>query len=65
MYLSRKHVISEMCIVSLIVVSLLRTSRRPLFSVLSLTINVKRTPISSYLQHKYNFIIKHLVKKLY
>lgn len=56
MYLSRKHLISEMCMVSLMVVSLLRTSRSPLFSVLSLTITVKRTPISSYLQHKENFL---------
>lgn len=69
MYLSKKHLTSEMCMVSLMVVSRLRTSRRPLFSVLSLTITVKRTPISSYLQHKenfvnINFIMKTLLKKL-
>lgn len=69
MYLSRKHLISEMCMFSLMVVSRLRTSRRPLFSVLSLTITVKRTPISSYLQHKenilstLNFIMNILLKK--
>lgn len=49
-YLERKFLISEMCIVSLMVVSLLRTWRRPLSSVFSLITTVKSTPISSYLQ---------------
>lgn len=52
MYLKRKFLISEMCIVSLMVVSRLRTWRRPLSVVFSLITTVKSTPISSYLEHK-------------
>lgn len=57
MYPSRNSLISEICIVSLIVVSLLRTSRRPFFSVVSVTSTVKRTPISSYLPQTDNILL--------
>lgn len=50
MYLEIKFLISEMCIVSLMVVSLLRSWRRPLSKVFSLITTVNSTPISSYLQ---------------
>lgn len=50
MYLERKLLISEMCMVSLMAVSLLRTWTRPLSSVFSLITTVKSTPISSYLK---------------
>lgn len=52
MYLRRNFLISEMCMVSLMAVSRLRTWRRPLFSVFSLVTMVKSTPISSYLKRK-------------
>lgn len=50
MYLERKFLISEMCMISLMVVSLLRTWRRPLSSVFSPITTVKSTPIWSYLK---------------
>lgn len=50
MYLKTNFLISEMCMVSLMVVSLLRTWRRPLSKVFSLITTVKSTPISSNLR---------------
>lgn len=51
-YLRRNLWISEMCMVSLMAVSRLRTWSRPLSSVLSLVTTVNRTPIWSYLKRE-------------
>lgn len=56
MYFARKFLTSEMCMVSLMVVSRLLSCTSPLSRVLSLITTVNRTPISSYLQtHKHAF----------
>lgn len=63
MYLNRKFLISEMCMVSLMVVSLLRTWRRPLSNVFSPMMMVKRTPISSYLHYIHTETHRHEFKE--
>ena len=53
-YLTRKSLSLDMCIISFIVVSLLRSWISPFSSVVSVTRTEKRTLISSYLRERFN-----------